>query len=41
MPFSAILLVFKTNMFSNYKSVNLQTCKSIILQTVHISMDCL
>ena len=25
MPFSAILLVFKTHMFSFYKSVNLQT----------------
>ena len=38
MPFSAILLVFKFLMFFFYKSVNLQTCKSIILYRLSISL---
>ena len=36
--FLRFCLFLNTHMFSVYKSVNLQTCKSIILQTVHISM---
>ena len=45
MPFSLILPVFRdSHDFLNHvnlQSVNLQTCKSINLQTVHIFMDCL